>query len=90
MKLGLREMLDADAAELFAGDSDSTRTKLVTGDPVGAMLDVAEDVGANLICAGTTGKSGVARLLMGSFARRVVHEGATPILLVHAEDQAEE
>lgn len=88
LTLGLKEMLEADATDLFPGDSQ-TETRLVTGDPVGAILDVAEDVGADLICAGTTGKSGIARLLMGSFARRVVHEGTTPVLLVHAQEEGE-
>lgn len=87
LRLGLNEMLDAAASDLFSIDAQSTQTKLVTGDPVDAILTFAQDVGANLICAGTTGKGGIERLLMGSVARRLVHESTLPVLLTHDEEQ---
>jgi len=40
-------------------------------------------VGATLICAGTTGKSGIERLLIGSVARRLLHDSKIPLLLAH-------
>lgn len=83
LRLGLNEMLDTAASDLFSIDAQSTQTKLVTGDPVNAVLKVAQEVGANLICAGTTGKGGIERLLMGSVARRLIHESTLPVLLTH-------
>lgn len=83
LHLGLEEMLEADAKELFSIDAQTIQTHLVTGDPAEGILRVAEDVGATLICAGTTGKSGIERLLIGSVARRLLHESKVPLLLTH-------
>jgi nucleotide-binding universal stress UspA family protein len=85
LRLGLEEMLQADAKELFSIDAQSIQTHLVTGDPAEGILQVAEDVGATLICAGTTGKSGIERLLIGSVARRLLHDSKVPLLLTHDE-----
>lgn len=85
LRLGLEEMLEADANELFSIDAQSIQTHLVTGDPAEGILEVAEDVGATLICAGTTGKSGIERLLIGSVARRLLHDSQVPLLLTHDE-----
>lgn len=83
LRLGLQEMLEADSKEIFSMDPQSVQTHLVTGDPAGGILQVAEDVDATLICAGTTGKSGIERLLIGSVARRLLHESQVPLLLTH-------
>jgi len=56
---------------------------LLTGDPAEGLLRIAEETGANLICAGTTGKSGIERLLIGSVARRLLHDSKVPLLLTH-------
>ncbi len=85
LHLGLDEMLKAEAAELFSIDAQAIQTHLVTGDPAEAIIGVAEDVGATLICAGTTGKSGLERLLIGSVARRLLHDSKVPLLLTHAD-----
>ena len=79
-------MLDAAASDLFPMDAQSARTRVVTGDPVDAILRIAKDLRADLICAGTTGKGGIERLLMGSVARRLVHESNLPVLLTHDEE----
>jgi len=86
LRLGLNKMLDAAASDLFSMDPQSMQTKLVTGNPVDAVLTVAQEVGANLICAGATGKGGIEALLMGSVARRLVHESPVPVLLTHDEE----
>ncbi len=83
LRLGLQEMLEKDAKELFPDDERGVQTHLVTGDPADGILKVAEDVGATLICAGTTGKSGIERLLIGSVARRLLHDSKVPLLLTH-------
>jgi nucleotide-binding universal stress UspA family protein len=76
-------MLEADAEELFDVASTDVETHLVTGDPADGVLRIAEEVGATMICAGTTGKSGIERLLIGSVARRLLHDSKTPLLLTH-------
>lgn len=83
LRLGLQDMLEADAKELFSIDAQDVQTHLVTGDPAEGILEVADDVGATLVCAGTTGKSGIERLLIGSVARRLLHDSTVPLLLTH-------
>jgi len=83
LNLGLEEMLRKEAEELFSIDAQTIQTHLVTGDPAESILKVAEDVGATLISAGTTGKSGIERLLIGSVARRLLHDSKIPLLLTH-------
>ena len=83
LRLGLNDMLEADAKELFPNETPEVQTHLVTGDPASAILEVASDVGATLICAGTTGKSGIERLLIGSVARRLLQDSQVPLLLTH-------
>ncbi|MGO4331777.1 universal stress protein [Cupriavidus sp. M-11] len=60
-------------------------------DEPGALFDVAtainqaaEQIGAELIVAGTHGRRGVRRLLMGSVAEGLVRQCRRPVLLVHA------
>jgi len=85
LHLGLEEMLQADAKELFSIDAQNVQTHLVAGDAAEGIMHVAEEVGATLICAGTTGKSGIERLLIGSVARRLLHDSRVPLLLAHDE-----
>ena len=83
---GLEEMLNEAAGELFSIDAQAVQCHLATGDPAKGILAVANEVGASLICAGTTGKSGVERVLLGSVARRLLHDSQIPILLAHQDD----
>ena len=83
LHLGLEEMLETESKELFSTDAEDVETHLVTGDPAEGLLRVAQDVDATLICAGTTGKSGIERLLIGSVARRLLHDSKVPLLLTH-------
>ena len=85
LHLGLEAMLKDDAKELFSIDAQAIQTHVVTGDPVEGILKVAKEVGATLICAGTTGKSGIERLLIGSVARRLLHDSQVPLLFTHED-----
>ena len=86
LRRGLEEMLEADAAELFSIDAQSTQARLITGDPAAAIIDLAQDVDAKLICAGSTGKGGMERLLLGSVARRLVQASPIAVLITHGEE----
>jgi nucleotide-binding universal stress UspA family protein len=46
-----------------------------------AILDYASDHRADLIALETQGRSGLARLLLGSVADKVVRGAGTPVLL---------
>ncbi len=46
------------------------------------ILEVAKEAQAGLIVMGTHGRTGLARLLLGSVAERVLREAACPVLTV--------
>jgi nucleotide-binding universal stress UspA family protein len=59
------------------------RYETITGDRASdAILKFAEKAGADLIAMATHGRSGWARIAVGSVAETVLHKSATPILLI--------
>lgn len=46
------------------------------------ILQTAKELGCDLIVVGSHGRSGIARLMLGSVAGRVVAESAVPVLVV--------
>lgn len=71
------------AADLLARGVEATSIVL-TGDPVQTILDYAVSEAVELIAMATHGRSGMARMLHGSAAERVLHDAPCPLLLVHA------
>jgi nucleotide-binding universal stress UspA family protein len=59
----------------------------VLGNASSAILDSAEKWNADLIVMATHGRSGVARLVLGSVAESVVHHSRTPVLLVRVNEE---
>ena len=57
---------------------------IVTGSVAQSIIDAVADQGADLIVMGTHGRHGVAHLLLGSVAERVVRTAACPVLTVRA------
>jgi nucleotide-binding universal stress UspA family protein len=51
-------------------------------DVAGAILRAAERHGADLICMSTRGRTGMARMVMGSVAQEVMARGDRPVLMV--------
>lgn len=49
-----------------------------------AILDVAQEEGANMLVMSTHGRSGLGRALMGSVAEAVAHQAPIPVMLVRA------
>jgi nucleotide-binding universal stress UspA family protein len=58
------------------------RTIIKEGSPRPAILQVAVEVGADLIVMGTHGRTGLARVLLGSVAEHVIRHSAIPVLTV--------
>lgn len=56
--------------------------RLETGDPVEVILRVAQELPADLIVVGSHGRTGLARLLMGSVAEQIVRKAPCPVLVV--------
>lgn len=77
----VRAELDAFVAT-FASRGVPIKTGLRLGIPYVEIVDAARDAGAQLIVMGTTGKTGLQHLLLGSVAERVVRMSDVPVLSV--------
>lgn len=53
------------------------------GDPTDVILDLAKTDPVDVIAMGTRGRSGLARMLLGSTAERVLSSASCPVLTVH-------
>jgi nucleotide-binding universal stress UspA family protein len=62
--------------------SAGIETVLRTGDARDAVVDVAREIGADLIVMGTHGRRGVRRALIGSIAESVVRTAPCPVLTI--------
>ena len=62
--------------------------KLVTGNTFLEIIQTARDEGVDIIVMGTHGRTGLAHVLIGSVAERVVREAPCPVLTVkHPEHE---
>jgi nucleotide-binding universal stress UspA family protein len=65
------------------GESDNVKTHVVRGDPAKRIVALAAELGADMICIGSTGKGAVERALLGSVSQRVLRTSEVPVLTVH-------
>ena len=80
-----REDVDAtlrEAAEQVEEAGVSVNTYAREGDPADAILDVAEERGADLIVVGNKGMTGAKRFLLGSVPNKVSHHAPCSVLII--------
>ena len=80
-----REDVDAtlrEAAEAARSGGVEAVTYARQGDPADAILDVAEEQGADLIVVGNKGMTGARRFLLGSVPNRVSHHAPCSLLII--------
>ena len=80
-----REDVDAtlrEAAEEVGESGVKVHTFAREGDPADAILDVAEERGADLIVVGNKGMTGAKRFLLGSVPNKVSHHAPCSVLIV--------
>jgi nucleotide-binding universal stress UspA family protein len=80
-----REEVDAtlaDAAERVAESGVEPRTYAREGDPADAILDVAEELGSDLIVVGNKGMTGAKRFLLGSVPNKVTHHAPCSVMII--------
>lgn len=75
----LAERMPPEERNRFRGTTD-----IITGPPAKAIVEYAETLASDLIVMGTHGRGGMAHLLLGSVAERVVRSAACPVLTVRA------
>ena len=80
-----REDVDAtlrEAAETVEQAGVGVETFAREGDPADAILDVAEERGADLIIVGNKGMTGAKRFLLGSVPNKVSHHAPCSVLII--------
>jgi nucleotide-binding universal stress UspA family protein len=83
--LGARAEVDAvlaEAAELGRRSGVEVATYARQGDAADAILDVAEERGADLIVVGNKGMTGANRFLLGSVPNKVSHHAPCSVLII--------
>jgi nucleotide-binding universal stress UspA family protein len=61
---------------------EEVQTHAREGDPADAILDVAEEIKADLIVVGNKGMSGTRRFLLGSVPNKVSHHSPCSVIIV--------
>lgn len=76
------ETVVEDARKRHADTGVRIETVVRTGDAASAILDVAEEVGADLIVVGNKGMQGAKRFFLSSVPNKVAHNAPCGILIV--------
>lgn len=69
-------------ATQLAGEGLEVVAHARQGNPADAILDVAEEVGADLIVVGNKGMTGARRFLLGSVPNRISHHAPCAVLII--------
>ena len=84
------EKVGSDAIGRAAADLEAagieTSSRLVEGKPADALIEVAEEVGADAIIVGTVGENPISGALLGSVVLRLIQRSSIPVLVVPASE----
>ncbi len=78
-----RSYLARIGAALAGGDR--VHLEVRQGDPAAILIAVAQETGADLIALSTHGRTGLARIVLGSVAEQVLHRTTRPLLLIRPD-----
>jgi nucleotide-binding universal stress UspA family protein len=83
------EAIATDAAVALRTAGFRAEPEVLSGSPAHVIVAFATDWGADMVILGSHGRTGLARLLLGSVARNVLHHAGSSVLIVrrHAEAQ---
>jgi nucleotide-binding universal stress UspA family protein len=70
------------AAESVSEAKVDVQTHAREGDPADAILDVAEEKGADLIVVGNKGMTGAKRFLLGSVPNKISHHAPCSVMII--------
>ena len=69
-------------AGTLVGEGVEVKLHARQGDPADAIIDVAEEVGADLIIVGNKGMTGARRFLLGSVPNKISHHAPCAVLII--------
>jgi nucleotide-binding universal stress UspA family protein len=85
----LQQVVSERVAAAFAGRPTAAEVRFFVhariGKPHEEVLELAREVGADLIFIGSHGKTGLERILLGSVSEKVVREARCPVMVVRAK-----
>jgi nucleotide-binding universal stress UspA family protein len=79
--------MDEFLARLSPEQRARVKARLVDGDPVDTILELAKSERFDLIVMGTHGRRGLSHLLIGSVAEKVVRQSSCPVLTVRVREE---
>jgi nucleotide-binding universal stress UspA family protein len=85
---GARRVLEEQMEFVSGSGAAASEGHLVMGAPVDVILDLAEEIGAELIVMGGRGHGTLGRLLLGSVSEGVVHHATRPVLVMRGGKSA--
>ena len=84
---GAKDYLDK--TRQFLGD-ENIQTVVRDGDFGDSILEVADEINADIIVMGTHSRSGWDKLLMGSVAEKVLRKSKIPLFIIPSKKEAED
>jgi nucleotide-binding universal stress UspA family protein len=72
----------SDAADIARAADVEVDVHARQGDPSDAILDVAEELGADLVIVGNKGMTGAKRFMLGSVPDRISHHAPCSVLII--------
>jgi nucleotide-binding universal stress UspA family protein len=85
---GARKLLQEETEFVSGSGGVMSEAHLVMGAPVDAILDLGEEIGADLIVMGSRGQGPLGRLILGSVSEGVVHHASCPVLVLRGGKEA--
>lgn len=79
----MREFLD----DLGLPATERPSSEIAVGDPTDEIVERAAESGYDLLVLGAHGRSGIARLLLGSVAEKVIRRSPCPVLVVRGSSE---
>lgn len=73
------------AVERLAAENGGLATLIRAGDAATEILRAVEETQPRMVAMGTHGRAGIAHLLLGSVAEKVVRQSAVPVLTVRLQ-----
>ncbi|MFW5920288.1 MAG: universal stress protein [Polyangiales bacterium] len=78
-----RSELEEAIRNVFGEAADSVKVHVLRGPPSRTILGLVDELGADMVLVGSTGKTGIERALLGSVASSLLRRSHVPVLTVH-------